>query len=41
MPGHAGSWDVVAVPSPSYPIHIYGPVISGANVRAISGAQHG
>src|SRR5579862_7256579 len=27
--------DVVAVPSPSYPIHIYGPVISGANVRAI------
>jgi alanine-synthesizing transaminase len=27
--------DVVAVPSPSYPIHIYGPVIAGANVRAI------
>ena len=27
--------DVVAVPSPSYPIHIYGPVIAAANVRAI------
>ena len=27
--------DVVAVPSPSYPIHIYGPVIAGANVRGI------
>ena len=27
--------DVVAVPSPSYPIHIYGPVIAGANDRAI------
>ena len=27
--------DVVAVPSPSYPIHIFGPVIAGANVRGI------
>src|ERR1700742_3243809 len=27
--------EVVAVPSPSYPIHLYGPVIAGANVRAI------
>ena len=26
---------MVAVPSPSYPIHIYGPVIAGANVRGI------
>ena len=28
--------DVVVVPSPSYPIHIYGPVIAGANVHGIS-----
>ena len=28
--------DVVVVPSPSYPIHIYGPVIAGANVRGIA-----
>ena len=27
--------DVVVVPSPSYPIHIYGPVIAGANVHGI------
>jgi alanine-synthesizing transaminase len=27
--------DVVVVPSPSYPIHIFGPVIGGAMVRAI------
>jgi alanine-synthesizing transaminase len=28
--------DVVIVPSPSYPIHIYGPVISGANVHGVA-----
>ena len=28
--------DVVVVPSPSYPIHIYGPVIAGANVHGIA-----
>ncbi len=27
--------DVVLVPNPSYPIHIYGPVIAGANIRSI------
>ena len=27
--------DVVAVPSPSYPIHIYGPVIAGAHVISV------
>jgi alanine-synthesizing transaminase len=27
--------DVVVVPSPSYPIHLYGPVIAGATVRGI------
>lgn len=28
--------DEVIVPSPSYPIHIYGPVIAGANIRGIA-----
>ncbi|HEX3471900.1 MAG TPA: alanine transaminase, partial [Silvibacterium sp.] len=28
--------DVVIVPNPSYPIHIYGPVIAGANIRSIA-----
>lgn len=27
--------DVVLVPNPSYPIHIYGPVIGGANIHSI------
>ncbi len=27
--------DVVLVPNPSYPIHIYGPIIAGADVRSI------
>jgi alanine-synthesizing transaminase len=25
--------DTVLVPNPSYPIHIYGPVIAGADIR--------
>jgi len=28
--------DVVVVPNPSYPIHIYGPIIAGANVRSVA-----
>jgi alanine-synthesizing transaminase len=28
--------DIVLVPNPSYPIHIYGPVIAGANIRTIT-----
>jgi alanine-synthesizing transaminase len=28
--------DIVLVPNPSYPIHIYGPVIAGANVRTVT-----
>ncbi len=28
--------DMVMVPNPSYPIHIYGPVIAGANIRSIA-----
>jgi alanine-synthesizing transaminase len=28
--------DLVVVPNPSYPIHIYGPVIAGANIRSIA-----
>ncbi|HET6936882.1 MAG TPA: alanine transaminase [Candidatus Angelobacter sp.] len=28
--------DVVLVPNPSYPIHIYGPVIAGANIRSMA-----
>src|SRR5579883_654884 len=27
--------DVVVVPNPSYPIHIYGPVIAGASVHSV------
>jgi alanine-synthesizing transaminase len=30
--------DVVLAPNPSYPIHIYGPVIAGAEVRGVRGA---
>ena len=28
--------DVVLVPNPSYPIHIYGPVIAGASIRSVA-----
>ena len=28
--------DVVLVPNPSYPIHIYGPVIAGANICSVA-----
>ena len=28
--------DMVLVPNPSYPIHIYGPVIAGANIRSMA-----
>jgi alanine-synthesizing transaminase len=28
--------DNVLVPNPSYPIHIYGPVIAGANIRSVA-----
>jgi len=28
--------DEVLVPNPSYPIHIYGPVIAGANIRSVA-----
>lgn len=28
--------DVVLVPNPSYPIHIYGPVIAGASIRSLA-----
>ncbi len=31
-----GPGDVVLTPTPSFPIHIYGPVIAGANVLGIS-----
>ncbi|KAG1530759.1 hypothetical protein G6F50_017105 [Rhizopus delemar] len=27
--------DTVLVPNPSYPIHIYGAVIAGANIRSV------
>ena len=27
--------DIVLVPNPSYPIHIYGPVIAGADIRHV------
>ena len=30
-----GRGDTVLVPNPSYPIHIYGPVIAGADIRHI------
>ena len=30
------SRDTVVVPNPSYPIHIYGPVIAGANIRSVA-----
>ena len=28
--------DTVLVPNPSYPIHIYGAVIAGANIRSVA-----
>src|SRR5947209_6003785 len=28
--------DAVLVPNPSYPIHIYGPVIAGADIRSVA-----
>ncbi|RRA49671.1 alanine transaminase [Acidipila sp. EB88] len=28
--------DIVLVPNPSYPIHIYGPVIAGASIRSVA-----
>ena len=31
-----GAGDIVLVPNPSYPIHIYGPVIAGADIRHVS-----
>ncbi len=34
-----GSGDIVLVPNPSYPIHIYGPVIAGADIRHIPMTQ--
>ena len=30
-----GRGDTVLVPNPSYPIHIYGPVIAGADIRQV------
>ncbi len=30
-----GQGDTVLVPNPSYPIHIYGPVIAGADIRQV------
>jgi alanine-synthesizing transaminase len=33
--GHAGPGDTVLVPNPSYPIHIYGAVIAGADIRSV------
>src|SRR6202158_812055 len=30
-----GQGDTVLVPTPSYPIHIYGPVIAGADLRQV------
>ena len=30
-----GRGDIVLVPNPSYPIHIYGPVIAGADIRQV------
>jgi alanine-synthesizing transaminase len=30
-----GRGDTVLVPTPSYPIHIYGPIIAGADVRSV------
>jgi len=30
-----GDGDIVLVPNPSYPIHIYGPVIAGADIRHV------
>ncbi|MBV9146954.1 MAG: alanine transaminase [Acidobacteria bacterium] len=33
--------DAVLVPNPSYPIHIYGPVIAGADIRSIPMTEGG
>ena len=30
-----GPGDIVLAPNPSYPIHIYGPVIAGADIRHV------
>lgn len=35
MLGMMGPGDSVLVPNPSYPIHIYGPVIAGADIRHV------
>ena len=35
------SRDTVLVPNPSYPIHIYGPVIAGAHVISVPGHDQG
>jgi alanine-synthesizing transaminase len=36
LPGHPRLARHGAVPNPSYPIHIYGPVIAGAHVQSAS-----
>jgi len=36
-----GPGDAALVPSPSYPIHIYGPLFAGADIREISLGQTG
>jgi alanine-synthesizing transaminase len=36
-----GRGDTVLVPNPSYPIHIYGPVIAGADIRHVPNVAHG
>src|SRR5262244_1565870 len=33
--------DIVLVPNPSYPIHIYGPVIAGADIRHVPNVAGG
>jgi alanine-synthesizing transaminase len=33
--------DIVLVPNPSYPIHIYGPVIAGADIRHVRNTDDG
>src|SRR3984893_10850930 len=35
-----GRGDTVLVPNPSYPIHIYGPVIAGADIRQVPLTPH-
>ena len=38
-----GPGDTALVPSPSYPIHIWGPLFAGADVRQVplQGPRHG